>query len=75
MRTLLSIVAVVVLVVAGLLYTGMIRLPVEQAGSISVTAPRVGIETGRVAVGTEQRTVTTPTLRVEKAGEAPQNAQ
>ena len=74
MRALLVILALVAVVAAILLYTGYVRLPVEREGSISVTTPRVGVETGRVTVGTEQRTVTTPTINVERAREAPANA-
>ena len=66
MRTLLSLLAIAVLVVAGLLYIGMIRLPVERAGAISVQTPRIGVETGRVSLGSEQHTVTTPTINIEK---------
>ena len=73
MRAFLILLALAVLVVAGLLYSGFIRLPVERPGAISVQTPKISVEAGRVSVGTEQHTVTTPTINVERPGEPPAN--
>ncbi|WP_425229337.1 hypothetical protein [Sphingomonas sp.] len=74
MRTLLLLLALVVLIGAGLLAVGFIRLPVERTGAISVQTPRIGVETGRVSLGTEQHTVTTPTLQVQRPADNSQAA-
>ena len=68
MRALLTLLALAVIVVAGLLYFGIISL---TATAGEVRAPTVHADVGRVAVGTESRTVTVPTIEVERAGEAP----
>ena len=70
MRALLTLLALAVLVVAGLLYFGIINLSATPG---EVRAPTVHAEVGHVSVGTEQRTVTTPTIEVRRAGEAPAN--
>ena len=71
MRALLTLLALAVLVIAGLLYFGVISLSATPG---EVRAPSVHADVGRVTVGTEQRTVTTPTINVERAGEPPANA-
>ena len=71
MRALLTLVALAVLVAAGLLYFGIIRLSGTPA---VVQAPTVHAEVGRVSLGTEQHTVTTPTIDVQRAGDPATNA-
>jgi hypothetical protein len=72
MRALLTLLALAVIVVAGLLYFGIISL---SASGGEVRAPTVRADVGSVSMGTENRTVTVPTINVERAGEAPANAQ
>ena len=71
MRTLLTLLALAILVLAALLYFGVVRLSAQPG---VVQAPTVHADVGRVSVGKEERTVTVPTINVEKAGE-PANAQ
>ena len=66
MRAILTLLALAVLVVAGLLYFGVIRLSGTPG---QVVAPTVHADVGRVTLGKEERTVTVPTIDVQKPGE------
>ena len=74
MRALLTLLALAVLVVAGLLYFGLFSFEQTRGGSVQVQTPKFQADVGRVAVGTENKTVTVPTINVERAGQ-PGNAQ
>lgn len=71
MRALLVILALAALVAAALLYFGLIQFEQTRPGSVQVQTPKFEADVGRVGVGTENRTVTVPTLEVER----PANAQ
>ncbi|HEU0043081.1 hypothetical protein [Sphingomonas sp.] len=71
MRALLVLLALAALVAAALLYFGLIQIEQTRSGSVQVQAPKFEADVGRVGVGTENRTVTVPTLEVER----PANAQ
>lgn len=71
MRAILTLLALAVLVLAALLYFGVVRLTAEPG---SVQAPSVHADVGRVSMGKEERTVTVPTINVEKPAGA-QNTQ
>ena len=64
MRALLVILAVAVLALAAALYFGIISLSAQPG---EVRAPSVRADVGRVSVGKEQRTVTVPTIEVQRA--------
>ena len=64
MRAILTILALAALVLAGLVYFGVVRLSGTPG-----TAPSVHADVGRLTVQQETKTVTVPTLRVEKPGE------
>lgn len=68
MRTLLALIGVVALVVVALMYFGFIN--VDQTRSAVVQAPQFNADVARVSVGTEQKTVSVPTVNVEKPGNA-----
>ncbi|MBV9747275.1 MAG: hypothetical protein JO157_00525 [Acetobacteraceae bacterium] len=69
MRAILVILALAALVLAALLYFGVITLSAQPG---EVRPPVVHADVGKVTV--EQRTVTVPTLNVEKPGQ-PANTQ
>ena len=75
MRAILVLLALVALVAAGLLYLGFISIEQTRPGSVAVQTPQFEAGVGRVAVGTENRTVTVPTVEVQRANETPANAQ
>ena len=66
MRALLVILALAALVAAALLYFGLIQIEQVRPGSVQVQTPRFEADVGRVGVGRENRTVTVPTLEVER---------
>ncbi|GAA0657540.1 putative membrane protein (Fun14 family) [Sphingomonas insulae] len=68
MRTLLALIGVIALVVVALMYFGLIN--VDQTRSAVVQAPQFKADVARVSVGTEQKTVSVPTVNVEKPGNA-----
>ena len=68
MRTLLALIGIVALVVVALMYFGFIN--VDQTRSAVVQAPQFNADVARVSVGTEQKTVSVPTVNVEKPGNA-----
>jgi uncharacterized protein (UPF0333 family) len=73
MRTILSLLAIAVLVVAGLMYFGIINI--DQTQRAVVQAPKFQADVAKVTVGTENKTVAVPTISVEKPGSAPANGQ
>jgi hypothetical protein len=66
MRAILTLLALAVIVVAALLYFGVISLSATPG---VVQAPTVHAAVGSVSVGQEQKTVTVPTIHVQKAGQ------
>ncbi|WP_375392508.1 hypothetical protein [uncultured Sphingomonas sp.] len=70
MRAILTLLALAVLVVAALVYFGVIRLSGTPG---SVQAPTVHADVGRVTMGHEKKTVTVPTISVEKPGQPATN--
>ena len=70
MRAILTILALAVLVLAGLVYFGVVRLSGTPG---QVVAPSVHADVGRVTFGQETKTVTVPTVNVEKPGEPTAN--
>jgi uncharacterized membrane protein (Fun14 family) len=68
MRTLLALIGIVALVVVALMYFGFINI--DQTRSAVVQAPQFNADVARVSVGTEQKTVSVPTVNVEKPGNA-----
>ncbi|MEG3164687.1 hypothetical protein U1701_08785 [Sphingomonas sp. PB2P19] len=72
MRTLLSLVAIVILGVVVLMYFGIINIDQTQQGVVQ--APKFQADVAKVTLGTENKTVAVPTISVEKPG-AQTNAQ
>lgn len=72
MRTILSLLAIAVLVVVGLMYFGIINI--DQTQQAVVQAPKFQADVAKVTLGTENKTVAVPTISVEKPG-TPANAQ
>ena len=64
----LVLLALVLLVGAGLIATGMISI--DQTRPAVVQAPEFKADVGRVTVGTEKKTVEVPKVDVEKANNA-----
>ena len=73
MRAIIVLLAVAVLVLAACLYAGIININQTRPGVVQ--APAFQADVGRVTVGKEDRTVTVPTIAVQKPGEQPGNAQ
>jgi len=69
MRTLLVLLAIAVLVLAGLMYFGIVSIDQTRPGVVQ--APTFEADVARVSVGTENKTVAVPTIEVER----PANAQ
>ena len=67
MRAILVLLGLAVLVIAALLYFGVVRLDQTRAGVVQ--APAFHADVGRVTMGTENKTVAVPTISVEKPGE------
>ncbi|WP_380785158.1 hypothetical protein [Sphingomonas sp. R86521] len=72
MRTILSLLAIAVLVVVALMYFGIINI--DQTQQAVVQAPKFQADVAKVTLGTENKTVAVPTISVEKPG-AQANAQ
>ena len=68
MRAILVLLALVCLVAAAALYLGFVNF--EQTRPAVVQAPAFHADVGRVAVGSETKTVQVPTLEVQRAGGA-----
>ena len=73
MRTILSLLAIAVLVVAGLMYFGIINIDQTRPGVVQT--PKFQADVAKVTVGTENKTVAVPTISVEKPANAQTNAQ
>ena len=73
MRTILSLLAIAVLVVAGLMYFGIINI--DQTQQAVVQAPKFQADVAKVTLGTENKTVAVPTISVDKPGTAADNGQ
>jgi hypothetical protein len=69
MRTLLSLIAIAVLVVVALMYFGIINIDQTRPGMVQT--PKFQADVGKVTLGTENKTVAVPTINVEK----PANSQ
>jgi uncharacterized protein (UPF0333 family) len=69
MRTLLSLVAIVILAVVALMYFGIINIDQTRPGVVQT--PKFQADVGKVTLGTENKTVAVPTINVEK----PANSQ
>ena len=72
MRTLLSLVGIVALVVVGLMYFGIINIDQTRPGAIQT--PKFQADVATVTMGTENKTVAVPTISVQKPGDAPKPA-
>ena len=66
MRSLLALLGVAALVVVALMYFGLINI--DQTRPAVVQAPQFKADVARVSVGTEDKTVSVPTVNVEKPG-------
>ncbi|SEN44204.1 hypothetical protein SAMN05192583_2791 [Sphingomonas gellani] len=73
MRVILVVLALVLLVGAGLLMTGM--LSIDQTRPAVVQAPQFKADVGRVTMGTETKTVQVPRIDVQKADNTAAPAQ
>lgn len=68
MRTLLVLIGVVALVAVAMMHFGLINI--DQTRPAMVQAPQFKADVARVSVGTESKTVSVPTVNVEKPGNA-----
>ena len=66
MRTLLALLGIIALIVVALMYFGLINI--DQTRPAVVQAPQFKADVARVSVGTEDKTVSVPTVNVEKPG-------
>ncbi|WP_413060708.1 hypothetical protein ACLN6N_12135 [Sphingomonas carotinifaciens] len=73
MRTLLALIAIVVLLVAVAMSLGWVSIDQTRPGVVQ--APQFRAEGPKVSVGTQTKTVEVPTLSVEKPSDQPANAQ
>ena len=73
MRVILVLLALVLLVGAVLMMTGLISI--DQTRPAMVQAPQFRADVGRVTMGTETKTVEVPRINVEKAGNTAAPAQ
>ncbi|WP_174286984.1 hypothetical protein [Sphingomonas bacterium] len=69
MRTLLVLIALVIIVVAGCMYFGIINI--DQTRPAVVQAPTFQADVARVTLGTKNETVAVPTISVQKPGASP----
>ena len=67
MRALLVLLALVALIVAALMYFGIISI--DQTRPAVVQAPAFQADVAKVFVGTENKTVAVPQVKVQKPGE------
>jgi hypothetical protein len=72
MRALLGLLAIAVLVVAALLYFGIISISQVQPGVVQ--APRFDADVATVSMGTENKMVAVPTINVNRPANAPASA-
>ena len=68
MRSLLALLGVAALVVLALMYFGLINI--DQTSPGVVQAPTFKADVARVSVGREDKTVSVPTVNVERPGNA-----
>ena len=64
MRFLLVLLGIVLLIVAALMYFGMINIDQTRAGSVQT--PQFHADVGKVTLGTKEKTVAVPTINVER---------
>jgi hypothetical protein len=67
MRAILVLLALAVLGLAAALYLGVVSLSAQPG---EVRPPRVQADVGRVSVGREERTISVPTVEVQRADNA-----
>ena len=68
MRSLLALLGIAALVVVALMYFGLINI--DQTSPAVVQAPTFEADVARVSVGREDKTVSVPTVNVERPGNA-----
>ena len=73
MRIVLVLLGIVLLVVAALMYFGMISIDQTRPGVVQ--APQFHADVGKVTLGTEQKTVAVPTINVERPANSAAAAQ
>ncbi len=73
MRVILTVLGVAVLLVAAAMVFGFVNIDQTRAGVVQAPAFRANV--GSVKLGTEQKAVSVPTLRVEKPDNAAAPAQ
>ena len=69
MRLLLLLLGLAVLALAAAMHFGIVNI--DQTRPAVVQAPTFKADVARVRVGTEQKTLTVPTVDVQKPGETP----
>jgi hypothetical protein len=69
MRALLVLVALVVLAVVAAMALGLVSI--DQTRPAVVQAPEFNADVAKVKLGTEEKTVTVPTVDVQKPNETP----
>ena len=72
MRGLLTLLGIVILVGVALLYFGIIKLDQVRPGVVQT--PQFHADVARVTLGTENKTVSVPTLQVQKPSPVPSPA-
>ena len=73
MRIVLVLLGIVLLVVAALMYFGMISIDQTRPGVVQT--PQFHADVGKVTLGTEQKTVAVPTINVERPANSAAAAQ
>jgi hypothetical protein len=68
MRALLVLIGFAVLIIAGLLMFGIVSI--DQTSPGVVRAPTFQADVAKVRMGTEEKTVTVPTVDIQKPGNA-----
>ena len=71
MRAILILIGLVALVVVGLMSVGLLKLNASPGSLPSVhvdggSAPKVNADVAKIVVGTENKTVAVPTLKVDR---------
>jgi len=73
MRIVLVLLGIALLVVAALLFFGMISIDQTRPGVVQ--APQFHADVGKVTLGTEHKTVAVPTINVERPANSAAAAQ
>ncbi len=73
MRVILVLLGLALLVLAGLMISGLVSI--DQTRPAVVQAPAFQADVGRVTLGTEKKTVEVPRINVERADNAAAPAQ